>query len=509
MASRTLNSKRNIIAGVAYRLIAILLPFINRTIIIRFLGAEYQGLGSLFSSILEVLNLTELGFSSAVVFCMYKMVAEADEDSICALLSYFRRVYKVIGLIIFGAGLCLIPFLQYLIKGSHPADINIYILFLVYLSQTCISYFLFGYKSAILSANQRLDITNKVQSVITVALCLSQMLALIITRNFYVYAVLSPVFTVLNNLTVAYITDKQYPQYRCRGSISEDMRLALRKQISGLMVNKISNAIRNSSGSIIISALFGLTLVTAYGNYYYIMYAIYSFMLTIVFAMSAGVGNSIVVETQEKNYKDLTKFTFIFAWISTFCTVCLFCIFQPFMKIWVGEELMLSKANMALFCAYFYVLNINNSINLYFDGNGLWQKAKALYISEAALNLVLNIVLGKLIGISGILISAVLTITVFSFLGRTRIIFNSYFTEYPAKDFYIAHLIYAAVTVVACLATGFVAEHAVRLSGIPGVILTGIICVVVSNLILFIAYMKLPAFKLSMSFVKSNILKRV
>ena len=84
MASRTLNSKRNIIAGVAYRLIAILLPFINRTIIIRFLGAEYQGLGSLFSSILEVLNLTELGFSSAVVFCMYKMVAEADEDSICA-----------------------------------------------------------------------------------------------------------------------------------------------------------------------------------------------------------------------------------------------------------------------------------------------------------------------------------------------------------------------------------------------------------------------------------------
>lgn len=75
---RTKNTVAGAFWGLVEKISSILLPFIVRTVLIKKLGSEYLGLSSLFSSILEVLNLTELGFGSAAVFAMYKPIAEDD-----------------------------------------------------------------------------------------------------------------------------------------------------------------------------------------------------------------------------------------------------------------------------------------------------------------------------------------------------------------------------------------------------------------------------------------------
>ena len=143
---RSKNAKRNIIYGTINRLTSLIFPFIIRTVMIYYMGVEYVGLGGLFSSILSFLSLAELGIGTALVYSMYKPIATDDVDSICALLKLYRKLYFIIGCIIFSVGLALAPFLRFIISQDVPDDVNIYILYLIYLLNTVISYWFFGYK---------------------------------------------------------------------------------------------------------------------------------------------------------------------------------------------------------------------------------------------------------------------------------------------------------------------------------------------------------------------------
>lgn len=149
---KTKNARRNILFGILNKVITMFLPFVVRSVIIYALSAEYLGLNSLFSSILQVLNLTELGFSSAMVYSMYKPIAENDDETICALLNFYRKIYFIIGCIVLSLGLLLLPFLDKLINGDVPDNINIYILYLCYLVNTVLSYMMFAYRSSLLNA---------------------------------------------------------------------------------------------------------------------------------------------------------------------------------------------------------------------------------------------------------------------------------------------------------------------------------------------------------------------
>lgn len=500
MESRTKNAVRNIIASIIYKIICILLPFVNRTIIILFLGAEYQGIGSLFTSILSVLNLAEMGFSTAVVYSMYQMVASSNIDEICSLLNYFRRVYRIIGIIILICGIILLPFLSYLINGTYPNDINIYFLFLIYLSQTVISYLLFGYKSVLLTAHQRLDLVNVILMITYIMQCLVQFFVLIFTRNYYLYVIVLPIFTIINNISTSIVTDKYFPQYTCKGEIANNVRLALKEQIKGLMINKVSTAIRDASDNIVISILFGLTLVAIYSNYYYILSSVYGILLMIAQSITASVGNSVAVETREKNYKDFIKFTFMFGCLNTFCTACLFGLYQPFIKNWIGEQFLLPQESMILFCIYFYSLNVCNTINIYFDTNGLWYEGRKLFIGSVILNLVLNFYLGKYFGVSGVVFATIFSLIIFFVFGRIAILYKIYFFEYKQSTYYLQQLFYVIVTVLSCVLIYFATKN-IDANGIFELVLISLICFIIPNTVMFICYFRTKMFKVTMDFV--------
>ena len=159
---RTRNAVRNVIFGGLLKGYQILVPFIMRTLLIRYLGMEYLGLNSLFTSILQILNLAELGVGSALGYSMYAPIAEGKKDEICALLSLYRRYYRLIGLGIFLAGIVLLPFLPSPVKtDSIPPDVDLYVLYLLHLGACVISYWLFAYKNSLLAAHQRSDLANK------------------------------------------------------------------------------------------------------------------------------------------------------------------------------------------------------------------------------------------------------------------------------------------------------------------------------------------------------------
>ena len=481
-SSRIRNTRRNIIWGMINKMVILIVPFIIRTVIIRSMGPDYLGLTSLFTSILQVLNLTELGFSSAVVFCMYKPIAEDDTDTLCALLNMFRKVYRLIGCTILLVGLAISPFLPKLIKGTWPSDINIYLLYFIYLACTVVSYLLFAYKSALLTAHQRVDVDVNITTVTFIIQYILQILSIVFLKSFYAYALSNLLLTIVGNIIRAAITNRMYPQIICKGNLDEDLKNDIKKRVAGAFVQKICATTRNSFDSIFLSAFLGLTIITKYGNYYYILSAIHGLLVVIITGITASVGNSIAVESIEKNHNDLRKFSFMYAWLGGWCTVCLLCLYQPFMEIWVGTKLMFPINTVIFFCVYFYSLTIGDVRTVYTTGSGLWWEGRYRSITETIANVVLNWTLGKLFGVNGIIVATIISIVFINFLWGTQILYKYYFTSQKSTVFYLDHCYYIVVVVIVC-AISYRISVLFWLSGIIGFLLKAVVVTLISNIL--------------------------
>lgn len=482
--SRTKNTVRNIGAGLINQVVSIILPFINRTIILWSLGVEFTGLSGLFSSILSVLGIAELGFNTAIVYSLYRPMSEHDENKICEIVSLFQKIYGIIGTIVLVLGMAIMPFLKYLIHGSYPNEINLYVVYFLYLLNSVISYYMFAYKECLLIADQRQDMAQNMRTIVNILRYVAQFVVLLKSRNFYYYLIVAIIGKVVTNLGIQCITVRKYPYFK-QIKKKQHIPKELITQMKGLMINKICDTFRNSFDNLIISSFIGLTATAIYGNYYYIYSAVYGIMLTICNAMSASVGNSIVEKDEYQNYGDLLTFSALFAVILGVCTALLACLYQPFMKLWAGENLLLSTFNMFLFCAYFYVINMNNIRNQYISGTGIWWKLKISYIVEAVANLMLNFILGKYFGITGVLLATIITIFVFNYLQRNTVLFKCYFKNSSYIKYLLEQFYYAIFAIVAVVISYSLCERT-KLNDIWGLIIRGGIALVVSGIILCI-----------------------
>ena len=508
--SRTKNARRNIYASLFNKLITMVLPFWTRSAIIYFVGVLYLGLNGLFTSILLVLSLAELGVGSAMVFSMYKPVAEGDDETVCALLNLYRKLYRLIGTAILVLGLLFTPFIKLVIHGDIPTDTNIYILYLIALFNTVVSYFLFAYKTSVLAATQRMDITTNTTTALTVLSGLLQILLLFLFKNYYYYCIVTPVATVAGNLIRSRIVDKMYPQYTCHGEVSKELKAEIKKRVLGLCIYRISAAMRYSLDSLVLSAFLGLTVLAKYNNYFVIMNAIVGVMEMLTSNTTSSIGNSIVLESQEKNYKDFRRIQLAFMWLSGICTVCMFCIYQPFMEMWVGKDLMFNDTVMTVFCAYFFCNRWGDICYTYRQGAGLWWEDRYRPMVEAVVNLTFNIILVQVIGVVGVMLSTIIGLLFINSIWGSRVLFKHYFTDYKQSKYLLELLIFTLATAAACAVCGGLCS---LLPAVPGrsvlgvlfLLVRGGICVTVGNLILWLSYRKLPQYPDAMQLVKAVI----
>ena len=433
------NAKKGMTFGLLYRLVATLLPFFVQTVFIRQLGIEYVGVRGLFSSILTVFSLAELGFGSAIVFSMYKPIAEENTEALCALLNLFKKIYRIIGFIILALALLVMPFLSLLIKGSYPLKINIYYVFLLFTVQTILSYWLFAYKSSLLQAYQRTDIINIISLITTAGSCLIQIGVLLWLHNFYLYLVIAIVFTIFSNIFTAFVADRLYPQIQCRGQVEPAVLAEIKKRVAGVFVGRVCNTTRNSFDSIFISAFIGLSQTGIYANYFYILTALTGFMSVFSSSLLAGVGNRIVLESKEKNYQDMMRLNTIYLIISGWAAVSMLCLYQPFMMLWMGSENLFPDYIMILFPFYFYIQKMGDVRGLYSEAAGLYWENRWRTIAEAVANVILNYLFVRWLGIFGILLATIITLFFIGFLGSTQVIFKYYF-ESGKKAYLVSEL---------------------------------------------------------------------
>lgn len=494
--SRTKNASRNIFWGTLNKLISIGIPFATRTVMIYTMGMKYVGLGSLFSSILQVLSFAELGIGGALVFSMYKPIAEGNDKEVCALLNFYRKTYRVIGLVILIFGLLIMPFLRHLIAGETPDDINIYILFSIYLLNSILGYFLFAYKQSLFTASQRVDMISKITMILHLISGIAQIIILLSIHNYYAFAFVIPIITCLSNICVGKLTDKYYPQYRCEGNINKDELKSIQKKVGGMVFQKLGGIILTSVDTIVISTFLGLTALAMYQNYYYIITSLFAFLSVIMQSIVSAVGNSIATETVEKNYNDFKKFNFIYMWIVSWSTTCLLCLYQPFMKVWVGEKNMLGIGMVFLFAMFFFGHKWCDMLFVYQEACGIWWETKFVPLSAAIVNLILNIILVQVIGLPGILISTIVAVVFIYDIGYAKVLFKTYFKtiERGILKYWGRQLFYLGISIVASTITLFICNRFIFSSTIIKLITNFIICVFVPNVIFIISWHRLKEF---------------
>lgn len=510
---RTKNAVRNIAWGIVNKGVGLLLPFMTRTVIIRVLGAEYLGLNSLFISVLSVLSLAELGVSNAIVCSLYKPIADNDTETVCGLMALYKSAYRIIGIVIMLFGFLMAPFLNVLIKGDVPSNINIYVLYFIYLFNTVASYFLFGYKNCLLVAHQRNDVTLKITMVCSIVQNVVQIALLIFVKNYYIYAMALPFFAISTNIVTAYFANKYYPEYVCRGNVPAETMKSLKKQIAGLMVGKVAGTIRASIDSIFISAFMGLVTVAMYNNYFYIVSAVSGIIQILDTSIVATVGNSIVTESVEKNYKDYRRFYFMLQWVVGWCSICILCLIQPFMELWVGKALMF-KDLMAVCCAaYCFVQNISLVRSIYTQAVGMWWQLRYLSVIDIFINMGLNLVLGYNFGAYGIILASILDVLLVSIPWTTYYLFRDYFGSERLFEFSKQLFTYFVVVLLIGALTYGICSRVVLVNIWFNLLVKGCICIIIPNLSYLVVFRKNMLLWETFEFIKyvirSNTKKRL
>ena len=207
--SRTKNTIRNVKAGAIVQIVNKLMAFIVQTVFIRTLNTEYLGVNGLFTNILTILSFTELGIGTAIIYNMYKPVAENNKDKIKSLMDLYKKSYNIIGIIIFLLGLCVIPFMNLIVKDAPNIKENLIFIYMLFLLNTTISYF-FTYKKSIIYAYQKQSIIDNIDSIIYFVKSIILVAFLILTRNFIVYLIIQDLTTLIENIIIAIKVSKLY-----------------------------------------------------------------------------------------------------------------------------------------------------------------------------------------------------------------------------------------------------------------------------------------------------------
>lgn len=497
---RTKNASRNIIFGMVLNLYKIMVPFLIRTIMIYYLGMEYVGVSGLFKSILQMLNLAELGVGSAMVFSMYKPIAEDDTDTICALLHLYKKYYRYIGLIVLVIGVAVIPFLKYLIKGSVPDGLNLYTLYLMNLLATVSTYWFWTYRTSLFTAFQRVDIVSKVSMIVSTIEYALEIFFMIRFHSYYLYLTMNLISPIVVNIVGAILSARKYPQYKPIGQIEPEIVHNINQRVKDLFTSKVGSVIVNSADSIVISAFLGLTVLGIYNNYFYVITSVISIFIVIYNAVMAGIGNSLETESPEKNYLDFTKFTFLIAFMSGCCTCLFLCLYQPFMHLWVKEQsLMFGMSEVLCFCAYFYVYELISVMIQYKDAAGIWHEDRFRPLLTALTNLLLNILLVGKIGIFGVLLSTVISFLLVGMPWLIHNIFSLLFFRSPWS--YVKRILYyTLVTCIVC-AVCYFSSLWISVDSWLALIFKGMYCAVIAFVFSWLLYHKLEEYHRAYSLI--------
>ena len=489
------NTKRNAVAALVNKVLGLLFPFLNRTLFLWLMGPEYLGLNGLFTSILGVLMLADLGFGTAVVCSMYKPIADDDHGLICAYLRFYRTVYRWVGSVIFLGGLCLLPFLRNLVHGDLPPGINLHFLYVIHLVNTSVSYFLFAYRGSVLNAYHRNDVLTNIHTATSIVQYLTVFAILFFTRSYYCYIAATVLFTVIINLLTVREARRLFPSITPTGDLPPTRRQQVISDVKSIFMHKVGAVITQFVDNLVISAFLGLVAVAAYGNYYYVVTAVTGLVWSVYNSMTGGFGNKVHTETKEENFKLFMKANRLTLVVVAWCAAMMIALYQPFIQIWTGGKPTLVRHALTplLMVLYFCVNQSRQPLLTFKAAASLWREDRWKPIVAGAANLTMNIsfiiFLPDACKLDGVILSTILSYVFIQMPWEGYIVFTRFFNGEQGRKYWGVQARFALVTLVLCAVTWY-ATKMVPQGGAWGLVVKGAVAAAVSSMLLLALFGK-------------------
>lgn len=485
--SRTENAKLSSILGVTNQLMRYVLAFVYRTVFLIVLTKEYLGLEGLFTSILAILQLAELGIGVAIVYRMYRPIQREDVEKVAAYMNFYKWVYRIIALVVLTVGLALLPFLDFFIKDTSeiPSDINIKVLYIFFLMQSVTSY-LFVYKQSILTADQKGYTVSIFSIIVQTARYAVMFPLLVLTKNYLLTLGVGIGTVVVTNYLLSWVTHRKYREvFSKKNKLTKEERKEILNDTFAMMCHKIGEALVFGIDSILVSKYVGTGVLGLYSNYSLLINAVTAFLLQFLGSFIASLGNLSILSDDENKMRVYKRLLFLNNWVVCFCTVSLFILINPFIRIWQGEDMLLSMTTVAALSAGFFINNIRWVTNSYITASGLFSKDRWRPFVQAAINIVASILLVKWIGIAGIFLGTIISCLATTWWREPRVL-HKYELHASQKAYWIRHWITAVTTAGMCVGCYYLSN--LFDNSIGSFFIRIAICVVVPNLLMLAMY---------------------
>lgn len=449
--NRTNNVIINSTASLLQKLVQILAQFALRTAFIYVLGKEYTGISGLFTDILHVLSLMELGLDSSMIFSLYEPLSKRDIRRITALLKFYKSAFTIIGFVVLGAGVACTPFLSYIVKGVPNIREDIRGIFLMYVVTSAFSYFLI-YKSVLLRADQKSRIISKWTSIVSIAECVLEILFLIILKQFYAYLIIHLVATVGRNIIISRISSRMYTEYfkQSDAILSKEEKNKLYKDLACLTVYNMAGVVINSTDSVFISAFVGTAEVAIIGNFTLILNAARTAVNQIVSATKPSIGNLAATSSDDKQEQIFKRMNFISFWVSCFCCTCLFTLLNPFIgDIWFDPSYKISYEIIAVLVANYFIAVMVFPVESFRTANGLFVQGWMRPAIMAVFNIILDFWWGKMWGIFGIFIATTVSRLATQVWYDPWLVYKKVF-KHTVVPYYVTYIVYVVITAASC-----------------------------------------------------------
>ncbi len=492
--SRTKNSMRNMSFGAMSQIVNTILSFVARTVFINILGKEYLGVNGLFTNILTILSFAELGIGNAIIFSMYKPVANNEKEKVKALMKLYQKSYNIIGIVVIIIGALITPFLGFIIKETPNISENISIIYLLFLANTALSYF-FTYKKSIIMAHQKDYIINIYEIAFYIVKNILQVVFLYLTRNFIIYLLIQIICTFVENLAISLKATKDYKYLKERNveEISKQEKKDIFKNVKALVYYKFGSVVLNGTDNIIISSMLGVATVGIVSNYSLILTAATSLLSKLLNGITSSVGNLNAVgetETKEKTFKELF---FTTTWIFGFCSIGLALFLNEFIMIWLGNEYLLDYMVVIALALHFYINGMQFAGYTYRTTMGLFNEGKYTAIIAAILNIALSIILCKIIGLAGIFFATSISRLVTTTWFDPYIVYKYNFKKKPYR-YYAQYFVNFIKIAIVYTISYFILKN-IPIDGIKGFVIKLIIYTITSNIIFAILFANTKEFK--------------
>ncbi len=493
--SRISNSIKNISFGILSQVVQMLFGFVTRTIFIKYLSVEYLGVNGLFTNILSLLSLTEMGISSVLLYSLYNSLAEKDERKIAALINFFKVIYYKIAFIIGLIGLILLFFLHHIVQNpSAPLEQDLYIIYLLFLFNTVSSYF-FYYKISLFNADQNGYIISICNAIVFVLQNCVQIIALVIFKNFILYLIIQAFFQLLGNLIVSLLINKYYPflkKYK-EEKIDINVKKNIFSNVKSTALVKIGGLLVNSTDNIILNYFSGLAMVGLLSNYNLVIGLASSLIVQVFSSLTGSIANVNVTEDVEKRSAIFNSINFANFYLYGFFSIGILVLINDFITIWIGTKYVLSFPVVVALTFNFYMYGMQNAVWTYKSTFGFFKQGQYLVILTAIINLILSFILGKELGLLGILIATALA----------RLITNAWYDPYiviklglhkSPMEYLKKYLLYLVILTTSFLIISFISNYLTFNQHVNfGYKL--ILCLIVPNLFIYLCFKSSQEFR--------------